>query len=135
MPGRVTRLLSREEAAVVSNRLRVFAHPQRIMIMASLLAGEMAVGQIDAATGIGQPSLSQQLAELRRAEVVRQRRTAKTVIYSIAEDWIADFVRVLVAGGGEDPAAGLVELLERRKPAKTQVSDGSSAVFAVVDRR
>ncbi|MDT8872567.1 metalloregulator ArsR/SmtB family transcription factor [Komagataeibacter rhaeticus] len=66
-------------------RLRLLAQPQRLMVLACLLDGEKSVGEIEARTGIGQPTLSQQLAELRRAEIVVTRKEARQVIYSIRD--------------------------------------------------
>ena len=58
--------LPRSDADAIAEQLRIFAQPQRLMILAELLGGERSVGEIEAATAIGQPALSQQLAELRR---------------------------------------------------------------------
>ena len=57
---------SRDRAVKAADKLKVYAQPQRLMILSCLLRGERTVSEIDAATGIGQPALSQQLAELRR---------------------------------------------------------------------
>ncbi|WCT75752.1 metalloregulator ArsR/SmtB family transcription factor (plasmid) [Sphingomonas naphthae] len=77
---------SREQADRASEKLKIFAQPQRLMILSLLLRGECSVAEIDASTGIGQPALSQQLAELRRSELVATRREAKQVYYSLADD-------------------------------------------------
>jgi len=76
--------LSRERAAEAAERLKVYARPQRLMILSSLAEGERTVGEIEAATRVGQPALSQQLAELRRAGLVETRRAAKQVFYRLA---------------------------------------------------
>ena len=76
-------------------RLRALAQPQRLMILAALLDGERAVGEIEAHTGIGQPALSQQLAELRRAELVATRREARLIYYRIIDEEMEERVRVL----------------------------------------
>lgn len=78
-------------------RLRVYAQPQRLMILSCLLRGERTVSEIETATSIGQPALSQQLAELRRSEVVRTRREAKQVYYDLADDTVALCVRSMEA--------------------------------------
>ena len=67
------------------------------MILSCLLAGERVVGGIEEATGIGQPALSQQLAELRRADLVRTSRVAKHVLYRLADDGVAQCVRNIEA--------------------------------------
>ncbi|GAB7551458.1 hypothetical protein NRB_09560 [Novosphingobium sp. 11B] len=74
---------SREAAEAVAETLRRIAQGQRLMILSLLLDGERSVTQIDVATGIGQPALSQQLAELRKGELVKTRRQAKQVYYSL----------------------------------------------------
>lgn len=104
------------DAAV--EKLRVFAQPQRLMILSLLVEGERTVGDIDAATGIGQPALSQQLAELRRAELVRTRKAAKQVYYALADETAALCVRAIEAimGGEGDPGARLGAVLEQARP-------------------
>lgn len=100
---------SRALADTTAEKLRVYAQPQRLMVLSFLLEGERTVSQIDAATAIGQPALSQQLAELRRNELVRARREAKQVFYSLADDTIALCVRTMEAmmNGNNDPSAAL----------------------------
>jgi DNA-binding transcriptional ArsR family regulator len=75
---------SRDLAAAVAEKLKVYAQPQRLMILSCLLRGERNVAEIGEVTGIGQPALSQQLAELRRAELVSTRKEAKQVWYVLA---------------------------------------------------
>lgn len=105
---------SRALADAMAEKLRVYAQPQRLMILSCLLEGEKTVGQIDAATGIGQPALSQQLAELRRNELVRTRRAAKQVIYSLADDTVALCIRSMEAmmSGTDDPTIALRQALQ-----------------------
>ena len=95
---------SREQAEDAAERLRKFGQPLRLMILSLLLQGEKSVSEIDMATGIGQPGLSQQLAELRRAELVTTRRQAKQVFYSIADESVELCVRGIEAVfGAGDP--------------------------------
>jgi DNA-binding transcriptional ArsR family regulator len=68
--------------------LKALAHPVRWRILTALIAGERNVGEIEAATGIGQPGLSQQLGVLRKAGLVETRKEAKLVFYAIADDQI-----------------------------------------------
>jgi DNA-binding transcriptional ArsR family regulator len=95
---------SREQAGKAADKLKVYAQPQRLMILSCLLRGELAVGEIDAATGIGQPALSQQLAELRRNELVTTRRASKQIWYDLADDKVRLCVRSMEAllGDGGD---------------------------------
>jgi DNA-binding transcriptional ArsR family regulator len=89
--------VDRAQADAMVERLRTLAQPQRLMILAVLLDGERAVGDIEGATGIGQPALSQQLAELRRTALVVSRREARQILYRIADDDTAERVRALFA--------------------------------------
>jgi DNA-binding transcriptional ArsR family regulator len=77
---------SREKAQAVAEKLKTYAQAQRLMILSSLLEGEKTVSEIDETTGIGQPALSQQLAELRHAELITNRREAKKVYYTLANE-------------------------------------------------
>lgn len=98
----------REIAADVAERLRVYAQPLRLMILSCLLRGERSVAEIGEVTGITQPALSQQLAELRRAELVSTRKEAKQVWYALADDRVMTCVRTMEAvfcGSGDIPAA------------------------------
>lgn len=63
--------------------LKAIAHPVRFRVLEALRASELSVGEIEEATGIAQPGLSQQLAVLRKAGLVETRRQAKLVFYSL----------------------------------------------------
>jgi DNA-binding transcriptional ArsR family regulator len=97
---------SRAAADAAAERLKVYAQPQRLMILSRLLDGARTVGEIEAATGIAQPALSQQLAELRRADLVRSRRSSKQVYYTLADDDVATCVRGIEALFGTSGNAG-----------------------------
>lgn len=94
---------SRPAADAAAERLRIYAQPQRLMILSFLATGEHTVSEIEAATGITQPALSQQLAELRRADVVAARREAKSVYYRLASEWQLQCVRAIEAMATQAP--------------------------------
>lgn len=77
--------------------LKAIAHPLRFRIMSALASGERNVGEIEAASGIGQPALSQQLATLRKAALVTTRREAKQVFYSIEADTLDQITQAIGA--------------------------------------
>jgi DNA-binding transcriptional ArsR family regulator len=93
---------SRDRAVKAADKLKVYAQPQRLMILSCLLRGERTVGEIDAATGIGQPALSQQLAELRRNELVKTRRASKQIWYQLADQKVCLCVRSMEAILGDE---------------------------------
>lgn len=88
--------------------LKAVAHPLRYRILRALRGMELNVGEIEEATGIGQPALSQQLGVLRKAELVETRKAAKLVYYRLAAEQMA---QVAEAMGdlveAEEPAAPL----------------------------
>ena len=129
---------SRTLADAATEKLKVYAQPQRLMILSCLLQGEKTVGEIDTATGIGQPALSQQLAELRRAEMVKTRRVAKQVHYDLADEKICLCVRSMEAilGDGPDPAAALGSILRSHAPEPIPVkTPAGSAAFARIGHK
>ena len=125
---------SRDRAVEAAEKLKVYAQPQRLMILSRLLDGEYTVGEIEDATHIGQPALSQQLAELRRADLVETRRAAKQVFYRLANENVALCVRSIEAifGTGRDVAAALAGAITTR-PKQASVRRTGAATFAQVD--
>jgi DNA-binding transcriptional ArsR family regulator len=119
---------SRERANEAAERLKIYAQPQRLMILSFLLAGERTVGEIETATAIGQPALSQQLAELRRAALVETRRAAKQVYYKLADARVALCIRCIEAvfEGGGDPEGALAGVL-REPSARSEPRDRAGA--------
>ena len=77
-------LESMHEAALDASRLmKALANPDRLMLLCQLSQGEMSVGELEAALGIPQPTLSQQLTVLRDEELVETRREGKYIYYSV----------------------------------------------------
>lgn len=126
---------SRDRANEAADKLKVYAQPQRLMILSHLLEGEHTVGEIDEATGVGQPALSQQLAELRRAGLVETRRAAKQIYYRLADDDVSLCVRSIEAifGGGRDVRAALSGVVASQpKPTPKEGAGGGAAAFAKI---
>lgn len=94
--------LSRAAATEATEKLKVFAQPQRLMILSCLVDGERTVSEIDEITRISQPALSQQLAALRLAGLVLTRRIAKQVYYRIADNRAASCIRNIEQMFGND---------------------------------
>ncbi|BBB11216.1 ArsR/SmtB family transcription factor [Sphingopyxis sp. FD7] len=125
----------RAMADKVVEKLRVYAQPQRLMILSCLLRGERTVSEIEAATAIGQPALSQQLAELRRGELVKTRREAKQVYYDLVDDQVALCVRSMEAifSGAVSSVSDLATAIA--EPSKVNpVAPAGAAAFARIER-
>ncbi|WP_104667071.1 ArsR/SmtB family transcription factor [Ensifer adhaerens] len=65
--------------------MRHFSNANRLMLLCFIAQQETAVTDIQEALGIKQPALSQQLAELRQAGLVKTRRESRQIFYSIAD--------------------------------------------------
>jgi ArsR family transcriptional regulator len=94
--------------------LRVLGHPARIRVLELLAEGELAAGELLAEIAIEAGSLSQQLAVLRRAGLVGQRREGGAVVYSLT---VPEVRHVLVAARtvlGALPGEGEVAGVELR---------------------
>ena len=78
-----------------SELLKALANPNRLSIFCMLLEGERSVADIETELGIRQPTLSQQLGELREAGLVATRRDAKHVYYRVADDRAGRIVATL----------------------------------------
>jgi DNA-binding transcriptional ArsR family regulator len=121
---------SRDLASDITEKLKVFAQPQRLMILSYLLQGERNVKEIGEATGVSQPALSQQLAELRRADLVSTRKEAKQVWYSLAGDDVGLCVRTMEEiFGSADPSQMLTRAPSQ--PSPDPAPDGVAAFARV----
>jgi DNA-binding transcriptional ArsR family regulator len=78
-----------------SDLLKALANPNRLSIVCLLLEGESSVAEIENELGIRQPTLSQQLGELREAGLVATRRDAKHIYYRVADDRAGRIVKTL----------------------------------------
>ncbi|MAB98774.1 ArsR/SmtB family transcription factor [Halopseudomonas sp.] len=74
----------RESAAEACGLLKVLANPDRLLLLCQMTQGEHSVSDLAAATGVEQPSLSQQLTVLRVNGLVSTRREGKQVFYNIS---------------------------------------------------
>ncbi len=73
-----------ETADQASDLLRVMSNQKRLLILCKLVEGEKSVSQLQDETGLGQSTVSQQLAKLRGERLVSARRQAQSVYYSLS---------------------------------------------------
>jgi DNA-binding transcriptional ArsR family regulator len=90
--GASRRRLRDDQADLVVEVFRMLADVTRVQVLWALVEKEMSVK--DLATHIGKPatSVSQHLAKLRMARMVRTRRDGTTVYYSLDNDHIRQLV-------------------------------------------
>lgn len=85
----------RDAAQSACALMKVLANPDRLMLLCELAEGEKNVGELLEATGIQQPTLSQQLAVLRDESLVDTRRDGKNIYYRLASEQALAVMQVL----------------------------------------
>ncbi len=73
----------RQNSEQAAQLLKTVGNPHRLMILCTLADTEMSVGELNDRIDISQSPLSQHLAVLRRTGLVKTRREAQTIYYSL----------------------------------------------------
>jgi DNA-binding transcriptional ArsR family regulator len=87
--------LIRSKAAEAAAFLKSMANDRRLMILCELVKGERTVGDLEAVVGLSQSALSQHLAKLREARLVKTRRESQIIHYSLADAGVKRVISVL----------------------------------------
>lgn len=98
---------------------KTLGHPARIRVLELLSEREHAVAEMLPEVGIEPAHLSQQLAVLRRANLVKTRKEGSTVYYSLTSPHVAELLRVartILSG----VLAGQAELLADLRAAQVE---------------
>lgn len=77
------------DGEVEAGVFRALADPTRRQILQDLRAGELSAGEIAARFPISGPSISRHLGVLKSAGLVRERRDANRIYYSLVEERLA----------------------------------------------
>jgi len=85
----------REHAEEASQLLKTLGNSTRLLILCSLVDGELSVGRLNELVGMSQSALSQHLAVLRHAELVETRRESQTIFYSLSSNKATRIIEVL----------------------------------------
>lgn len=75
--------------------LKAISNAKRLEILHQLNGKELSVGTMESLVKLSQSALSQHLAVLRRAKVVKTRRSAQTIYYSIDSQLVIDVLKLL----------------------------------------
>ncbi len=67
-----------------SQVLKAISNPRRLLVLCALCEGEKCVGELEQIVSISQSALSQHLAKLREDKLVKTRREAQTIYYSVS---------------------------------------------------
>lgn len=82
---------AREAAAV----MRLLSNPSRLLILCQLAVGEKSVGALEAALGLEQAYVSQQLARLRAQGLVSATRDGRVRRYALSDPRVRPVIETL----------------------------------------
>lgn len=82
-------------ASDAAGLLKKMANESRLLILCTLIDGEMSVGELNQLIPLSQSALSQHLAALRNAQLVKVRRESQSIIYSLKGDETTRVLEVL----------------------------------------
>lgn len=82
-------------AAKAVTMLKMLANKHRLILLCFLQEKEMSVSELNTLIPIPQSTLSQHLAFLRRENIVKTRREAQTIYYSLQDKNVAPIISVL----------------------------------------
>ena len=88
---------ARETKNAVLEVFQALSHPVRLEICQLLMVRQFSVGELCETLELRQYVVSQQLALLRKAEIVDTTRKARSVIYSLSNDKVRRILRVSIA--------------------------------------
>ena len=71
------------------------ANKNRLLLLCQLSTGELNVTELESATGIRQPTLSQQIGVLREQKIIQSRRDGKNIYYSISNPVALEMIQLL----------------------------------------
>ena len=90
--GACRRRLPEDQVGLVVEVFRMLADATRVQVLWALVHREMSVNELAEHVGKPAPSVSQHLAKLRMARLVRTRREGTTIFYSLENDHVAQLV-------------------------------------------
>ncbi|OBK79509.1 metalloregulator ArsR/SmtB family transcription factor [Mycobacterium sp. 1274761.0] len=84
--------LGDDQSSLIVEVFRMLADPTRVQVLWALADGEMSVNELAEHVGKPAPSVSQHLAKLRMARLVRTRRAGTTIFYSLENEHVQRLV-------------------------------------------
>jgi ArsR family transcriptional regulator len=106
--------------ASILKSLRVLSDPIRLRLLLLLMEEELTVAELQEILGLAQSRISTSLSQLKREELVKDRRVGKNIFYSV----------------GEDPGEATLAVLEAaRAELKEASADKAHLVFTLKKRK
>lgn len=84
--------LAEDQLSLVVEVFRMLADPTRVQVLWALADAELSVNELADRIGKPAPSVSQHLAKLRMARLVRPRRAGTTIFYSLENEHVRQLV-------------------------------------------
>jgi ArsR family transcriptional regulator, zinc-responsive transcriptional repressor len=84
--------LAEDQVSLIVEVFRMLADPTRIRVLWALTEGESSVNDLAEKVDKPAPSVSQHLAKLRMARLVRTRRAGTTIFYSLENEHVGQLV-------------------------------------------
>jgi DNA-binding transcriptional ArsR family regulator len=81
-----------DQVGLIVEVFRMLADPTRVQVLWALVDRELSVNELAEFVGKPAPSVSQHLAKLRMARLVRTRRAGTTIYYSIENEHVRQLV-------------------------------------------
>ena len=76
---------------------KLLGDPTRVRIVMALMGGEMCVCDLAALTGVSESAVSHQLRRLKDLALVKNRREAQTLYYSLDDEHVSDLISIGLA--------------------------------------
>ena len=96
---------------------QALSHPVRLEICRLLMARQYSVGELCEILDLKQYAVSQQLAVLRKAEIVETRRDARHIIYFLCNDKVRRILRVSIANLARPTVQADIAEIDRKQQA------------------
>ena len=87
--------LFKQNAGNAAELLKKMSHPDRLLVLCHLSFGELSAGELAKKSQLSLSAFSQHLAILREAGLIKTRRVAQTLYYSIQNDSVLQILATL----------------------------------------
>lgn len=87
--------MRREVIIKIAKILKALGNDKRLCIVMHLAQRELKVNELEQLIGLSQSALSQHLAILRAEKIVKTRREAQSIFYSLADKDVLELLNIL----------------------------------------
>ena len=88
-------LFSETQVDEVAEILKSISHPIRLKILCFIMSGEKNVGEIENEFGSTISNISQHLTVLRKADIIKRRKEANFMFYSLKDEKISNIMEAI----------------------------------------